>query len=124
MLNIILFRLLLHTNIISFFFLIYLFNVFIFGCSRSLQLRAGPLRLRRVRDTLHRGVRASHCGGLPHCGAWALGARAPAVVAHRPSCSAACGIFLDQGPNPCPLHWQADSQPLCHQGSPDIISLN
>ena len=22
------------------------------------------------------------------------------------------------GPNPCPLHWQADSQPLRHQGSP------
>ena len=41
-----------------------------------------------------------------------------AVVAHGPSCSAACGIFPDQGPNPCPLHWQADSQPLRHQGSP------
>ena len=40
------------------------------------------------------------------------------VVAHGPSCSAACGIFLDQGSNPCPLHWQADSQPLRHQGSP------
>ena len=25
------------------------------------------------------------------------------------SCSEACGIFLDQGWNPCPLHWQADS---------------
>ena len=21
----------------------------------------------------------------------------------------ACGVFLDQGLNPCPLHWQADS---------------
>ena len=40
------------------------------------------------------------------------------VVAHRPSCSAACGIFPDQGSNPCPLHWQADSQQLRHQGSP------
>ena len=40
------------------------------------------------------------------------------VVAHGPSCSAACGIFPDQGSNPCPLHQQADSQPLCHQGSP------
>ena len=26
------------------------------------------------------------------------------VVAHRPSCSAACGILPDQGSNPCPLH--------------------
>ena len=41
-----------------------------------------------------------------------------AVVAHGPSCSTACGIFPDQGSNPCPLHWQADSQPLRHQGSP------
>ena len=40
------------------------------------------------------------------------------VVAHGPSCSAACGILPDQGSNPCPLHWQADSQPLRHQGSP------
>ena len=40
------------------------------------------------------------------------------VMAHGPSCSAACGIFPDQGSNPCPLHWQADSQPLLHQGSP------
>ena len=42
---------------------------------------------------------------------------ASVVVAHRPSCSAACGIFPDQGSNPCLLHWQADSQPLRHQGS-------
>ena len=40
------------------------------------------------------------------------------VVAHGPSRSAACGIFSDQGSNPRPLHWQADSQPLRHQGSP------
>ena len=40
------------------------------------------------------------------------------IVAHKPSCSAACGIFPDQGSNPCPLHWQADSQPQRHQGSP------
>ena len=28
------------------------------------------------------------------------------------------GIFRDQGSNPCPLHWQADSYPLSHHGSP------
>ena len=44
------------------------------------------------------------------------------VVAHGPSCSAACGIIPDQGSNPCPLHWQADSQPLRHQGSPGSSS--
>ena len=45
------------------------------------------------------------------------------VVAHGPSCSAACGIFPDRGSNPCPLHWQADSQPLRHQGSPQWALL-
>ena len=43
------------------------------------------------------------------------------VVAHGPSCSAAHGIFPDQGSNLCPLHWQADSQPLHHQGSPIFL---
>ena len=45
------------------------------------------------------------------------------VVAHGPSCSAACGIFPDRGTNPCPLHRQADSQPLRHQGSPGGVFL-
>ena len=45
------------------------------------------------------------------------------VVAHGPSCSAVCGIFLDQGSNPCPLHWQADSQPLHHQGNPSHVLI-
>ena len=31
------------------------------------------------------------------------------VVTHGLSCSVACGIFLAQVSNPCPLHWQADS---------------
>ncbi|XP_054938621.1 death-associated protein kinase 2 isoform X3 [Physeter macrocephalus] len=41
-------------------------------------------------------------------------------MAHGPSRSTACGIFPDRGTNPCPLHRQADSQPLRHQGSPKI----
>ena len=41
-----------------------------------------------------------------------------AIVAHGPSCSAARETLPDQGSNPCPPHWQADSQPLRHQGSP------
>ena len=47
----------------------------------------------------------------------------PVVVAHGPSCSAARGIFTDQGSNPWSLHWQADSQPLRHQGSPPFNIL-
>ena len=52
---------------------------------------------------------------LPSTGSRRAGSVA---VAHGPSRSAACGIFPDQGSNPCPLHWQADSQPLHHQGNP------
>ena len=43
------------------------------------------------------------------------GTRAPVVVECGPRCSETCGIFLDQGSNPCPLHWLMDSY---HQGSP------
>ena len=46
------------------------------------------------------------------------------VVVHRLSCSAACGIFLDQGSNPCPLPWQVNSDPLCHQESPLQSNFN
>ena len=49
---------------------------------------------------------------------WSTGTWPSVVAAHGPSYSAACGVFLDQGSNLCPLHWQADSYPLCHQGSP------
>ena len=43
----------------------------------------------------------------------------PVTAAHGPSRSAARGILPDQGSNPRPPHyWQADSQPLRHQGSP------
>ena len=54
---------------------------------------------------------------------WSTGSRraGSVVVARGPSCSAACGIFPDQGSNPCPMHWQADSKLLRHQGSPRYI---
>jgi len=40
------------------------------------------------------------------------------VVAKGLSCFTACENFLDQGLNLCLLHWQVDSLPLSHQGSP------
>ena len=45
------------------------------------------------------------------------------IVAHGSSCSVARVIFPDQDSNPCPLHQQADSQPLRHQGSPPLITF-
>ena len=72
------------------------------------------------------GHSSSRCAGLSL--SWPLllrgtGSRraGSVVVAHGPSCSAACGIFPDQGSNPCLLHWQADSQTLRHQGSPRTL---
>ena len=49
-------------------------------------------------------------------GAPGLQSTGSVIVAHGLSCSEACGIFRDQGSNPCLLHWQADSLPLSRQG--------
>ena len=69
------------------------------------------------------GHSSSRCAGLSLSWPlllWSTGSRraGSVAVAHGPSCSAVCGIFPDQGSNPCALHWQADSQPLRQHGSP------
>ena len=92
--------------------------LFIFGCVGSF-VSARGLSLAAASG----GHCSSRCAGLSLSRPLLLrstGSRraGSVVVAHWPSCSAACGIFPDQGSNPCPLHWQADSQPLRHQGSP------
>ena len=71
------------------------------------------------------GHSSSRCAGLSlsrHLLSRSTGSRraGSVVVAHGPSCSAARGIFPDRGSNPCPLHWQANAQPLRHQGSPGV----
>ena len=64
------------------------------------------------------------CTGFSICSAWAqqlwlLGSSTGSVVVvHGLSCSTACGILLEQGLNPCLLHWQADALPLNYQRSP------
>ena len=52
------------------------------------------------------------------------GVRASVIVTRGLSCSEACGIFPDQGSNPCLLHWQMDSLPLSSQGSPVLHFWN
>ena len=102
-----------HLNLSSFLF-IYLFNFWlcwVFVSVRGLSLVAAS-----------GGHSSSRCAGLSLSRPLLLrstgSTRAGSViVAHGPSYSAACGIFPDQGSNPCPLNWQADSQPLRHQGS-------
>ena len=94
-----------------FFFLIYFFLRWVFVAVRGLSLVAAS-----------GGYSSLQCAGfsLP----WLLLLRSKGsrcigsvVVVHGLCGSAACGIFPDQGSNPCPLHWQADSQPPYHQGS-------
>ena len=60
---------------------------------------------------------------LSCCRVQALGCMGSVVVAQVLSRSVACDIFLDQGLNPCPLHWQAGSLPLSDQGSPIALFL-
>ena len=88
-------------RIFFFFFLIYLFYLFIFGCVGSSLLRTG---FSLVVES--GGFSLSWLLLLRSTGSRRSGS---VVVAHGLSRSAACGIFLDQGSNPCPLHWQADS---------------
>ena len=65
---------------------------------------------------VHCGAWGSHCGGL--VAAPRLQSPGSIVVAHGLSCSTVCGIFPDQRLKSCLLHWQMDSLPLSHQGSP------
>ena len=95
---------------VSFFFKINLFILFIyfwlcwvFVAARGLSLvavsggysllRCAGFSLRRLLLLWSTGSRRA---GFSSCG-------------HGLSCSAACGIFPDQGSNPCSLHWQVDS---------------
>ena len=75
------------------------------------------------------GLPIAHCHGFSCCRAQLLGMQGSVVAAPelqntgsvvavcRFCCSAARGIFLDQGSNPRLLHWQADSPLLSHQGT-------
>ena len=70
-----------------------------------------------------RRAQASHCAGFSCGGARALGPSGSVAVAPGHSSRGAGAqllrdMFPDQEPNLCPLHWQADSLPPCHQGSP------
>ena len=96
----------------KFYLFIYLWLCWVFDSVRGLSPAAAS-----------GGHSSSRCAGLSL--SWPLLLRSTgsrrvgsAIVAHGPGRSAACGIFPDQGSNPYPLPWQADSQPLHHQGSP------
>ena len=106
-------------NLFILFYFFYL--IFFFVCIWSSLLHTGFSLV-----AASGGYSSLWCTGFSLCwllllGAQALAAQASVVVAcglystgsvvvtHGLSCSAACGIFPDQGSNPCLLHWQADS---------------
>ena len=110
-------------GIFSFFInlFIYLFlAVLVLCCCTRLSLDAasggGGLLFVAVRGLLLLRSTGSRCAGFSSCGSRAsvvvacgLYSAGSVVVVHGLSCSTACGIFPDQGLNPCPLHWQVDS---------------
>ena len=70
-------------------------------------------------------VAASRHGSSLRCHrAHALQSAGSEAGVHGFSWSTACGIFLDQGSSPCPMHRQVNSYPLYHQGSPSAVYFN
>ena len=55
------------------------------------------------------GIQVSHPSDFSCCSSQALEHRLNSDVAQKLSCFLASGINQDQGSNPCPLCWQADS---------------
>ena len=95
---------------------------FVAACGLSVVAASGGYSLDVVRELL---IAVAFVAEPGLCGMWAsvfavLGFYSISliVVAHRLSCSEACGIFPDPGLNLCLLHWQADTLPLSHQASP------
>ena len=94
------------------FFLSFLI-LFSFGCSGSSLLRGFSL------VAASRGYSSLRCVGFSSRWLllfWSTGSRYSgfnscmgSAVAHGFSCSTACGIFPDQGSDPCTLYWQVDS---------------
>ena len=104
----------------------FLFFFLTFGC-------AGSSLLHRLFSSCDKqgllsscGAQASHCSGFSCCEAYGLqGTWAQKLWFTGFSCSKACGIFPDQGQNPCLRpSWQANSLSMSHYGSPYGLFLN
>ena len=114
-----------------FFFFFFSFKkVCIFGCAASSLLSGGSslgaCAGLSLQGLLFLGSPAGSGGArkLSSHGSQALEHRLSIAVAHGLSCSVVCGIFPDQGLNPCLLHWQADALPRSHEGSPSRALLH
>ena len=103
----------LQVNVTLFLFLLYICYLLIFGHAGSSFQHAGFLWLQ-----LSRGYSPVGVNRLLIVAASLLQSMGSVLVVHGLSGPVTVGVFPDQGFNPCPLHWQADSSPLDHQRSP------
>lgn len=91
--------------------------LFISACAESLLLHGGFLWLQPARVTVWLWrVDLSLWWLLSLCSPVSRAGR-QVIVWHGLRCSPACRMLPDRGSNPCPLHRQADSKPLSHQGN-------
>ena len=67
--------------------------------------------------------RDSHCGGISCWGARALECVGFSSWGTRALLPGDMWDLPGPGPNPCPLHWQTDSQPLDHLGSHTVFFI-
>ena len=63
-------------HLFFFFLILFIYLFFTYDCVGSSFPREGSLQLRQAGATLHRGARAPHHHGLPHCGEQAPDAQA------------------------------------------------
>ena len=95
----------------------------LFGCRGCSSAAGATLQLQGLLFGCRGCSSAAACGFLTAVASLVAeqrlkGPRTSVVVAHGLSCSLACGVLLDQGLNPFVPHWQVDSLPASHQGSP------
>ena len=98
------------------FIYFWLWSVFVVGRAFFL-VAVLRLRIEIASLVVTCGLQAAWASVVVASGLYGTGSVA---VAHSLSCAMACGVFPDQGLTPCLLHWQADSLPLSHQGSPSL----
>ena len=98
-------------------FSILVFYLFVFGCiGSSLLCTSFPCSEWGLLSVVVRGLLIV-VASLAELRLEGTQASVPVVHGLCSCCSEACGIFLDQDSNLCPLHWQPDSYPLlllCH----------
>ena len=108
---------------LNFIFTLFCFTIlywFLFGCAGSSLLCTGFRQWQLVWATLQSKFFSSWWFLL----LWSTGSgcASSVVVLHGLRYPAACGICPGQGLNLCPLHWELDSYPLCHQWKWKLLS--